>query len=317
VKVLVSGGAGFIGRALCAYLLARKLNVRALGRATMADAGGAPLTLAGPLEARPDLEASLRDVDVVVHLAGRAHMMRETAADALAAYRRVNVEGSVHLARAAARARVKRFVFVSSVKAQGDTSPGRPLREDDPPRSDRDPYGVSKWEAEENLRRLAQETGMELVVVRPPLVYGPRVRANFLSLIRAVDRGLPLPFDAVTNRRSLLYVTNLASAIHECLTRSEASGQTFFVADSDVLSTPQLVRAMAKALDRTPRLIPVPVRALELVGRALGRAAVVERLTGSLELDTSNISERLAWLPPFTLREGMADTAEWYRSLEP
>jgi nucleoside-diphosphate-sugar epimerase len=260
-----------------------------------------------------DWDAALRDVNAVVHLAARVHTLRETATDPLAEYRRVNLDGTRRLAAAAASQRVTRLVFVSSSKVNGETS-ARPFTESDPPRPE-DPYARSKWEAEQALAQIGNETGLEYAILRPPLVYGPGVGANFARLMQWVARGVPLPLGAIDNRRSLVYVGNLVDAIRVCLAHPAAVGRTFLVSDGEDVSTPELVRGIARALGVAPRLLPVPVSLLRLAASTIGRRHEIERLAGSLQVDSSAIRRELSWSPPATMRDGLAETARWFRTL--
>lgn len=291
--------------------------VRAAVREYPADAQGAaaarmsdPAIAIGDIGPATDWSQALSGCDAVVHLAARVHVMRPgtDAAD----YFRVNVEGSERLARSAAAAGVRRLVFLSSVKVNGEATEGRAFSESDPP-APADDYAVSKMQAEACLHRIAAETGMEVVILRPPLVYGPGVRANFLSLLRAVEAGLPLPLASVANLRSLVYVGNLVSAIETCVHHPAAAGRTYFVTDDDDVSTPELIRRIAAALGRRPRLFPVPVPLLEGTAALLGRRAQAQRLTGSLQLDVSRIKAELGWAPLFSMQQGLMETASWYR----
>lgn len=264
----------------------------------------------------PDTQwsAALAGRNAVIHLAAHVHVMPGAAGDAADDFNRVNVQGSENLARQAAHAGVRRFVFLSSVKVNGEISTGRAFVESDPARPT-DAYGASKAEAEKRLKAVSAETGMELVIVRPPLVYGPGVKANFLRLLRIVDTGIPLPFLSIDNRRSLVYVGNLVHALGACLTHPAAANRTFFVSDDHDVSSPQLVREIAAALGRKPRLLPFPPVLLRGIGLLTGRTEQVARLTASLQVDVSSIKSTLGWLPPFTLQQGIAETASWYRLL--
>lgn len=252
----------------------------------------------------------MRGCDVVLHLAGRAHVMHEEALDPLGRFREVNTAGTLNLARQAAAAGVRRFVFASSIKVNGEeTAPNRPFRHDDAPRP-ADPYGVSKREAEDGLRALAATTGMEVVIVRPPLVYGPGVKANFLSLMRAVQRGLPLPLASVTgNRRSLVALDNLADLLITCVSHPAAAGQTFLVSDGEDLSTADLLRRMGRALHRPARLLPCPPPLLQMGATMLGKSAIGHRLLGNLQVDISHTRATLGWTPPITVDEGLRRAA--------
>jgi nucleoside-diphosphate-sugar epimerase len=252
---------------------------------------------------------ALAGCEAVVHLAGRVHMMRDNAPDPLAAYRRVNTQGTLSLARQAAAAGVRRMVFVSSVKVNGEeTGPHAAFSETDAP-APADPYGISKAEAESGLQALAAETGLEVVIVRPPLVYGPGVKANFLAMTRFLARGVPLPLGSVTrNRRSLVALDNLVDLMIRCLDHPAAANQVFLVADGEDLSTTELLRRTAMALGVRPRLIPVPVPVLMAGATLLGRRAVARRLLGSLRLDISKARRVLEWVPPVSVDEGLRRT---------
>ena len=232
--------------------------------------------------------------------------MHDTDDDPLALYRATNTDATLNLARQAAQAGVKRFIFISSIKVNGE---GRhaAYRDTDAPAPE-DPYAISKWEAEQGLWRIAQETGLEVVVLRPPLVYGPGVKANFRRLLDTVARGWPLPLGAIENRRSLLYLGNFVDAIRACVEHPAAAGQTFLIDDGQPVSTPELIRAVAQAMGRPARLLAVPVSVLELAGALLAKRAAVTRLTGSLWLDSSLIRVRLGWVPPYTLLQGLDAT---------
>ncbi|WP_081073753.1 NAD-dependent epimerase/dehydratase family protein [Burkholderia territorii] len=251
--------------------------------------------------------------DVVIHLAARVHVMRDRAADPLAAFRAVNVDGSLNIARAALRAGARRLVLVSSIKALGEGEPGRPWRENDEPMPT-DPYGISKLESELEVRKFGKAQGLEVVVVRPPLVYGRGVGANFLGLMKAIDKGIPLPLASVTARRSLVYIENLADSLLRCASDPRAAGECFHVADDDALSIVELLRSLGHGLDRPAKLFPVPVAVLQALGKLAGRAAVVDRLTSNLRLDTTHVRRTLNWQPPYTAQQGLEATAAWYRS---
>ena len=308
--VHVTGASGFVGRVLCDVLAASGCAVR---KAMRAAAGNADMVAVGEIGPGTDWRAALDGVETVVHLAARTHVLRETSPDPLAAYLRVNAAGTERLARSAAAHGVRRLVFLSSVKVNGERTGDRPFSEDDPPRPE-DAYGVSKREAEQALARVASETGLETVVLRPPLVYGPGVKANFLRLMRLVARGVPLPLGAVVNRRSLIYAGNLVHAIVTALNAPAAAGRTYLVSDGEDVSTPELVRRLAQALGVKPRLLPVPPMVLGLAAALAGKRGELARLTGSLQVDSSRIRSELAWRPPFTLAQGLDQTARWYHS---
>lgn len=249
----------------------------------------------------------------MVHLAGIAHQLHGQNAESV--YHAVNCTATEGLARAAARAGVKRFVFMSSIKVNGERTPvDRPFRPADTP-DPQDRYARSKWAAEQALAKVARDTGIEVVVLRPPLVYGPGVRANFLRLVRLVERRLPLPFASIQNRRSMVYVENLVDVIGHAITRAEAAGQTLMVSDGDDLSTPRLAIELGRALGRAPKLVPMPVALLRLGGALTGLRAEIGRLVDSLVVDIAETRARLAWTPAVSASEGIARTVAWYRSI--
>ena len=253
--------------------------------------------------------------EAVIHLAARVHVMQETDPDPDVAYYRVNVSGTLRLAEAAAAAGVKRFVFLSTVKVNGEATGERPFTENDAP-APQDSYGHSKWEAEQGLRQLSDRTGLEVVILRPPLVYGPEVKGNFFSLLRLCASGVPLPFGLVRNFRSLIYVENFVDAICQVLERPEAVGRTFMVRDGQDLSTPELCLQLCTGLERSCRLLPVPVSLLRGLVAMTGRGAMVDRLVGDLKVDDSCIRRELGWIPPVDASTGLRNTGSWYRDRE-
>jgi nucleoside-diphosphate-sugar epimerase len=295
-SVLVTGADGFIGRVACTELAKRGSSVTAATRANGSLEHGWPM----------------QGIDVVVHLAGIAHELAGQNAEET--YRALNCAATERLARAAAAAGAKRFVFMSTIKVNGEaTLPGRPFRASDTP-APQDRYARSKWCAEQALARVAADTGLEIVVLRPPLVYGPGVRANFLRLVRVVARGWPLPLGAIDNRRSLVYVGNLADVIVLAASSSAAAGKTLLVSDGADLSTPQLVREIGHALGVAARLVPVPMAALKLAGALMGKRSEVEKLVESLTVDISETRGTLGWQPPHTPAQGLAATVQWWRA---
>lgn len=298
----VTGASGFVGGALLEQLARERYNVVALvRRPTILQ--GAVVRAVGDLEKAEGLADALKGVDVLVHLAARAHVMHEHCSDALPLYRAVNVDATIRLAEAAVGAGVKRIVFVSSIKVNGEHTATRPFTAADEP-APQDAYGLSKREAEAVLWRIAGETGLEITVIRPPLVYGPLVKGNLRRLSSLVQRGLPLPFGAVRNRRSLVSAYNLCDLLVRCIEHPAAVGQTFLASDGEDLSTPDLIREIAAAMSRPARLWPVPVPILRLAGRVAGRLDEVDRLCGSLRVDIAKTHELLDWQPPLSVREG-------------
>ncbi len=260
------------------------------------------------LAADTDWGAALQAVDVVVHLAARVHVMRDSSGDPLTEFRRVNAAGTLSFARQAAQHGVTRFVFVSSVKVNGES--GRFSELDQP--CPRDPYGISKHEAEIGLRQIAAESGMEVVIIRPPLVYGPGVKANFDALIRTVALGFPLPFGAINNRRSLIALENLVDFIVTCIEIPAAANETFLVSDGEDISTADLIRRLARAMNRPARLIPVPANLVMSLAILAGQRAIAQRLIGSLQLDITKARATLNWTPPLTVDQGLKQVAAAY-----
>ena len=306
--ILITGATGFVGKALLQRLLtvdeSRRLVVAVRRGGQQWSKQVLPI-VTGDLNPTTDWSIALKGVAAVVHSAARVHVMHDTEADPLKAFRAVNVDGTLNLARQAAAAGVKRFVFISSVKVNGEsTPPGRAFTEADAP-NPQDAYGQSKHEAEQGLRQLSADTGMEVVIIRPPLVYGPGVKANFAALMRAVQRGWPLPLGAVHNQRSLVALDNLVDFIVTCISSPQAANQTFLVSDGQDLSTTELVRGMAQAAGVPTRFMQVPVWALQAGATLLGKGDVVQRLCGNLQVDISKARSFLGWVPPLSVEEGL------------
>jgi nucleoside-diphosphate-sugar epimerase len=315
MKFLITGANGFVGRALGAELLRRGHFVRAAVRAADKFSDDVAPVAVGDIDDTTDWSEALRDVEVVIHLAARVHVMRETDADPLAEFRRVNLEGTANLARQAASAGVRRFVYVSSVGVNGLlTGIDQSFSETDVP-SPHNAYALSKWEAEQSLRSISAEIGLEVVVVRPPLVYGHGAPGNFAQMMKVLTRGVPLPLDSVRNLRSFVYVGNLSDALIRCATHPAAAGQTYLVSDGEDVSTPDLLRLLGDEMERPAFLFPCPIQLLKLAGRLVGRLDQIERLTGSLRVDSGKLRNELDWTPPFTLVQGLQATADWYRSV--
>ena len=306
MTTLVTGASGFVGRALLTHLNDRRVAAIALVRRAGVSVPGAMRTVCvdTPWHSA-DFGIALAGVSVVVHLAARVHVMDDSASDPVAAFSRVNVDATLNLARQAAAAGVRRFVFLSSVKVHGElTTPDHPFSESDIPMP-ADPYGQSKHAAEVALRLLGAQTGMEIVIIRPPLIYGPGVKANFLALVSAVRKGWPLPFGLIRNRRSVLAVDNLTDFIRVCISHEQAANQTFLVSDADDVSTADLVRAIARAAGVRARLLPVPVPLLLSVASLAGKRAEAQRVCGNLQISSTLARERLGWTPPVDLHEGL------------
>ncbi|MGU7813837.1 UDP-glucose 4-epimerase family protein [Burkholderia sp. AW49-1] len=315
MRLVVTGANGFVGRAVCRRALDAGHTVTALVRRPGTCVDGVREWVHGAAdwdgldESWPvDLAA-----DCVIHLAARVHVMHDKAPDPDVAFDATNVAGTLRLAEAARKHGVRRIVYASSIKAVAESDGEAPLSESTHP-DPQDAYGRSKLRAEQQLARFGASAGLDVVVVRPPLVYGPAVGANFLSMMNAVARGMPLPLGSITARRSIVYVDNLADALLRCAIDPRAAGECFHVADDDPPSITDLLRLVGDALGKPARLLPVPVAALRALGRLTGRSAAIDRLTGSLQLDTGRIKRVLGWQPPYTTRQGLETTAAWYRS---
>jgi len=264
----------------------------------------------GSIDANTEWETAVCGIDTIVHLAARVHVMDDINSDPITAFRDINVAGTKRLAQIAESKKVRRFVFVSSIKVNGEGRSDPYTTEDYP--SPVDPYAISKFEAEKELHRIADNTGLEVVILRPPLVYGPEVKANFLKLIQIVNLGIPLPLARVKNRRSMIYLENLIDAILLCTTHPKAAGETFLISDGKDISTPELIQKMSFALGKPSRLFPASLDILRLLAKMTGRSKTVGRLLDSLIIDTSKIQSELVWEPPFSIEEGLKETAKWY-----
>lgn len=312
MTVLVTGANGFIGSNLVSALRARGRPVRAVRRTPAATLDKDQVSV-GDIDAQTDWERALAGVDAVVHLAARVHVLREHDADPETAFRRTNVDGTARLAASAAAHGVRRFVFVSSIGVHGQSSTNGPISEASP-LAPHDAYTRSKLAAEEALRAIGAETGMEIVILRPPLVYGPRNPGNFLRLLQLVRLGLPLPFGAIANARSMIYIDNLVDLLVTCLDHPAAAGQAFIATDGARFSTSELVTLIATGLGRKPRLLHVPPRALLLLGKLLRRERDVHRLLDSYETDGRKLQVMLDWRAPIAPAEGIRRTVEWYKN---
>ncbi len=310
-RVLVTGGTGFVGRPLCRALLGAGFDVRVALRspASIPEDACEPAVV-GEIDSRTDWSSALRNVDVVIHAAARVHVMNDRGRGDT--YVETNARGTEQLASSAARAGVGRFVYVSTIKVNGEQTLRRPFSSDDPP-APQDDYGRSKWLAEQLIARVCASAPMESVIVRPPLIYGPGVKANFLRLMRWVDAEKPIPLGAVRNSRSLVSVWNIVDLLTLAARHPGAAGRTWLVSDDEDLSTPELIRRLGAAMRRRVRLVPVPVVALQFAGWLMRRPEIA-RLCGSLAVDVAPTRGLLGWSPPWTVDRSLARTVEWYLS---
>ena len=315
-KIMVTGVNGFIGCTLCKTLSQKKFTVNGILRspntAGSQSIAGINYLSVGDIGAQTDWSTTLLGMNCVIHTAARAHIMNENKADALAAYRSINVEGTRNLAKQAANAGVSRFVYLSSIKVNGEQTffGNRFCSGDDA--FPEDAHGISKWEAEQALHEVSASTAMEVVIIRPPLVYGPGVKGNFLSMLRWLNRGIPLPLGSIHNQRSLVGIDNLVDIIINCIDNPEAANKTFLVSDGEDLSTTELLLRLGTALNKSTRLLPVTASVLEITAQLFGKKAVTRRLLGNLQVDISKTKEVLNWSPPVSVDEGLQKTADWF-----
>ena len=315
-KILITGATGFLGKPLLCELNKQYSNnaVVPILRKKSSEFNNFDCLVVdgiGPLTYWDD---KLGGIDCVIHCAARVHVMNDTVEDPLEAFREVNVQGTLALAKAAAQSGVKRFIFVSSIKVNGESTTGRlPYKSSDSP-SPEDPYGISKAEAEEGLKSIAVETGMEVVIIRPPLVYGPGVKANFAAMLKLASTGIPLPFGCINkNKRSMVYVENLISLIVACINNPNAANQTFLVSDNNDLSTKEFVKGLSNGLGKSGLMLPVPNVLFSIVGKMLGKSAVIDRLCGSLQVDINHTKDTLNWQPPYSVEQGFSATAKYFK----
>lgn len=312
--VLVTGANGFIGRNLCESLYNKSYVIKVAIR----DIKGCEQLhpdiekfIIGDIVAT-DLNIVLRQIDTVIHLAARVHILKKTVTNSLSEFQRVNVAGTERLAKEAAINGVRRFIYVSSIGVNGSQTKNSPFTEESIP-NPYDPYTHSKWEAEQALYKIAQDTGLEIVILRPPLVYGPNAPGNFGRLMRLISRGIFLPLGSIKNKRSFIYLGNLVDAIIKCIEYPNAANQTFLVSDGQDVSTPELIRMIAKAMGKKARLFPCPAPLLKMIGKVAGKSSEVERLTGFLQIDSAKIRKTLNWTPPYTIKEGISKTVLSYK----
>lgn len=308
-SVLITGGNGFIGKSLCAELFRRGQSVRAAVRLENSQVDNIETMSIGDISSDTDWTNALLDIKVVIHAAARAHVTQTNIVDSLDELRRVNVDGTLNLAQQAAEAGVQRFIFISSIKVNGESTVlGRPYTTEDQP-APVDPYGISKFEAEDALRQLADETGMEVVIIRPPLVYGAGVKANFRSMMSWLQKAVPLPLGAIHNKRTLVALDNLVDLIITCIDHPAAANQTFLAGDGEDMSTTELLQRLGRALGKPAKLLPMPVWALKTGAMLLGKGGMAQRLCNSLQIDISKACDLLEWQPPVSVDEALKKTA--------
>lgn len=311
MNILVTGSTGFLGKPLINELSRAEFKVFPVIREALKPSLNDNTVVISGIDSKTNWQNHLVNKDVVIHCAARVHVMNDAVSDPLDAFRDVNVLGTMNLANAAAKAGVKRFIFISSIKVNGESTTDLPayVSSDNP--SPEDPYGISKAEAEEQLLDLGKKTGMEIVIIRPPLVYGPGVKANFAAICKLTSKGLPLPFASlVTNKRSMVYVGNLISLIIECVTNKNAANKVFLVSDNDDLSLAYFIKRLSHAMGKKALLLPCPKFLFELAGKLTGKSAVVDRLVGSLQVDITDTCKTLNWTPPYTVGDGFKETVK-------
>ena len=313
-KILITGVNGFVGHAVCKRLRKDGLHVLAgTTRGLNSEAGPERVPMYHVPEMGPDTDwtQAVSNADIVIHLAARVHIMNEKSLNPFEEFHQVNSEGTRTLASQAAAAGVKRFVFISTAKVAGETSPDSGFAEINCAKPE-DNYGGSKWEAEQALTDIAKTTAMEVVILRPPLIYGPGVKGNFKALFTAIQSGMILPLGSIKNTRSLLFVGNLADAIATVTTHPDAGNQTFFLSDDEKISTPELIRKISAALGKKPRILNFPLSLVRVAGALIGKSSVLQRLIRSLTVDSNHIKTHLGWQPPFSMEDGLKETADWF-----
>ena len=317
MKICVTGASGFIGKALCVQLLKEQYSVVATVRNTKLPSLSAQKNLKISEIANIDINSNwseiLSGINCIIHCAARVHVIKESEVDSLSIYRRINVEGTRNLAQQAFSAGVKRLIFLSSIKVNGENTNGSYFKHTDTP-FPKDAYSISKWEAEQVLQEISKQTGLEVVIVRVPLVYGKEVKGNFLHLLNIVAKGIPLPFSKVKNLRSFLGLDNLINFLIHCIHHPKASGQTFLLSDGEDISTCDLIKKLAKGMQKPSRLFPAPIFFLRFLGRVLSKSLEMDRALNSLQIDSSFTFKFLGWKPTASINEGLHKTVQWYLS---
>jgi len=309
-SILITGANGFVGHQLGSTMAQSGYKVVGAVRTTENLEKGVSSILVPSIDESTSWTEALQGIDTVIHLAARVHVMTETASNPLAEFRHVNVAGTLNLAQQAVSARVRRFVYISSIKVNGETTDGRSSFTPADTPNPQDPYGVSKWEAEQALWGLAASTGLEVVVIRPPLIYGPMVKGNFRTLMELLKRRWPLPLGLIQNHRSFVGLTNLVSFIVQCSLQAAAANETFLISDGEDLSTSELLRRLGHAMGSKPVLLPVPPRLLQIAASATGRDTLATRLLGSLQVNASKARTMLKWTPPMSVDAELQRTAD-------
>ena len=316
MKICLTGSTGFVGRKLCSYLLEKSHEIIAPVRnqnlTSFPSHKNLKFIYVGDEGNTKDYSKSLTQTDLVIHCAARAHVMKESKNDPLRSYRKVNVDDTLNLAKQAASYGVKRFIFLSSIKVNGEhTLPFQSFNHDDIPKPE-DPYGISKFEAEEGLREIANKTQIEIVIIRAPLIYGEEVKGNFLRLLELTSKGIPLPFANINNKRSLVGIDNLIDLIYCCVNHPKAAGEVFLVSDDKSISTTELIKKINETMGKSLKLFPIPVFIFKLLGRLIGKSKEIDRLFGSLTINISHTCDLLDWKPKFSLDYNLKKTVNWY-----
>jgi nucleoside-diphosphate-sugar epimerase len=317
MKICVTGASGFIGKALCVQLLKEQYSVVATVRnaklPSLSTQKNLKISEIANIDINSNWSETLSGINCIIHCAARVHVMKESEVDALSVYRQINVEGTRNLAKQAFSAGVKRLIFLSSIKVNGENTNRSYFKHTDTPLP-KDAYGISKWEAEQVLQEISKQTGLEVVIVRVPLIYGKEVKGNFLHLLNIVAKGIPLPFSKVKNLRSFLGLDNLINFLIHCIHHPKASGQTFLLSDGEDISTCDLIKKLAKSMQKPLRLFPVPISFLRFFGKMLGKSLEMDRAIDSLQIDSSFTFKFLGWKPTTTTNEGLHKTVQWYLS---